>query len=256
MSGSTTVYQLRDLVTMLRAEVGHSTNVAHGVNDYTTLTYILNRTQDELYETYSWPMLNVDRDIDIQVGQRYYPYDPDLPFEAVERVWLVWTTLYNEVAYGITPEDFRLWNSDIGFTSWPIRKWRHHPDDNTFEVWPIPDQAPMQEGPGGTTLPARLRMRGAKFVQPMLQDSDPLTLPYRPVLLFAAGEVLAREKAADAQLKLEKGKEWLRRMKVRQGAHKRRPFVIGGGGDRVSSNYVGRIGLDYIPPGYGSGPGT
>ena len=74
-------------------------------------------------------------------------------------------------------------------------------------------------------------MRGAKFVQPLLAGQRPLTLPYRPVLLFAAGEVLAREKAADAQLKMEKGKEWLRRMKVRQGAHKRRPFVIGGGGD-------------------------
>jgi hypothetical protein len=135
-----------------------------------------------------------------------------------------------------------------------VRKWRHHPDDNTFEVWPIPDQAPLQEGPSGQQQPARLRMRGAKFVQPMINDADPLTLPYRPVLLFAAGEVLAREKAADAQLKLEKGKEWLRRMKVRQGAHKRRPFVIGGGGERVNSNYVGRIGLDYIPPGYGSGP--
>jgi hypothetical protein len=89
----------------------------------------------------------------------------------------------------------------------------------------------------------------------MLQDSDPLTLPYRPVLLYAAGEILAREKAPDAQLKLEKGKEWLRRMKVKQNAHKRQPFVIGGGGQRTSSNYIGRIGLDYIPPGYGNGPG-
>ena len=64
-------YQLRDLITMLRAEVGHSTNVAHGVNDKETLAYILNRTQDELYETYSWPMLNAYRDVPVAVGQRY-----------------------------------------------------------------------------------------------------------------------------------------------------------------------------------------
>lgn len=248
-------FQLRDLITMLRAEVGHSTNVAHGVNDKETLAYILNRTQDELYETYSWPMLNVDRDVPIAVGQRFYPYPDDLPFESVEKVWLVWTTLYNEVFYGITPEDFRLWNSDIGFTSWPIQKWRHNADDDSqFEVWPIPNQAPLQEGPDGETQPARLRMRGARLVTQMVTDDDLNTLPHRPILLFAAGEVLAREKAPDAQLKLEKGKEWLRRMKVRQSAHKRDPFIVGGGGTVSSRNYIGRIGLEYVPPGYGSGP--
>jgi hypothetical protein len=223
--------------------------VAHGVNDKETLAYVLNRTQDELFETYNWPQLNVDRDIPIAVNQRYYPYDPDLPFENVEKVWLVWTSLYNEVLYGINPEDFRLWNSEIGFTSWPIQRWRHHPDDDTFEVWPVPDQAPVGVDPNDT---ARLRMRGPKLVQPMIADSDLATLPHRPILLFAAGEILAREKAPDAQLKLEKGKEWLRRMKVKQGAHKRGPFIIGG--SPRQDDFYGRIGLDYIPPGYGTGP--
>ena len=247
-------YQLRDLITMLRAECGHSTNVAHGVNDRETLAYILNRVQDELVEQYNWPMLNVDRDVTIQIGQRYYIYPDDLPFENIERVWLVWTTLYNEMVYGISPEDFRLWNSDLGFVSWPVRKWRHNPDMQQFEVWPVPDQAPVQTLLDGSTAPARFRLRGASQVKPMLADADLCTLPHRPILLFAAGDVLAREKAPDAQLKLEKGKEWLRRMKVRQSSHKREPFVVGGGGD-YPSNYVGRIGLDYIPPGYNSGPG-
>ena len=240
--------QLRDLLTMLRAEVGHSTNVAHGVNDRDTLLYIINRTQDELAEQYNWPMLNVDRDVPVAIGQRYYPYPDDLPFENIEKAWLVWNTLYHEIYYGIRPEDFILWNSDKGFTSWPVQRYRHHPDDNTFELWPIPDQAPVSSG-----VAASVRFRGPMLVKPMIQDADYCTLPYRPILLFAAGEVLAREKAADAQLKLEKGKEWLRRMKVRQGAQKGRPFIMGGSGD--GAPFQGRIGLDYIPPGYGSGPG-
>jgi hypothetical protein len=246
MSGTNTV-QLRDLLTMLRAEVGHSTNVAHGVNDRETLVYLLNRTQDELYEQYNWPSLNVDRDIPIAVGQRYYPYDPDLPFEAIEKAWLVWQTLYTEIYYNIRPEEFMLWNSDKGFTSWPVQRWRHHPDDNTFELWPIPSEAPVSMG-----VPASVRFRGPKFVRMMIQDSDYTTLPYRPILLFAAGEVLAREKAADAQLKMQKGQEWLRRMKVKQGAQKTKPFVVGGGSD--GTGYQPRVGLDYIPPGYGYGP--
>ena len=51
------------MLTDLRAEIGHSTNVAHGINDRETLIYYLNRTQIQLYQDYDWPQLIIDRDI-------------------------------------------------------------------------------------------------------------------------------------------------------------------------------------------------
>ena len=78
--------QLREMLTDLRAEIGHSTNVAHGVNDRETLLYYLNRTQIQLYQDYDWPQLMITREIALADGQRYYPYPIDLAFDDISQV--------------------------------------------------------------------------------------------------------------------------------------------------------------------------
>src|SRR5262252_11051905 len=93
--------QLREMLTDLRAEIGHSTNVAHGINDRDTLLYYLNRTQIDLYNDYNWPELIIDRDIPVADGQRYYPYPTDLAFDDVTNIWVLINTVYNELGYGI-----------------------------------------------------------------------------------------------------------------------------------------------------------
>jgi hypothetical protein len=244
--------QLRDMLTDLRSEVGHSTNVAAGINDRDTLLYYLNRTQLDLYRDYDWPQLIVDRDISVADGQRYYTYPTDLAFDDITNAWVLIQTVYNELEYGIGPRDMVIWNSDNGFKALPTRKWMHHADDNTFELWPVPDASAQAIG-------ASIRMRGTKTVKPMISDSDLSTLPDNLIVLFSAVEILQRDGAKDAQLKLQKANEAMRRHRVRQFTHKHvRPVAIGaGGGDaqaRPGSQPV--LGLDYIPPGYGSGPGA
>src|ERR1700751_5618497 len=93
--------QLRDMLTDLRAEIGHSTNVAHGINDRDPLLYYLNRVQTQLVIDYDWPQLIIDRDVKCQDGQRYYPYPADLAFEDVTNIWVMINTVYNELGYGI-----------------------------------------------------------------------------------------------------------------------------------------------------------
>jgi hypothetical protein len=243
--------QLRDMLTDLRAEVGHSTNVAHGINDRETLLYYLNRTQENLYHDFDWPQLIVDRDIKVADGQRYYTYPDDLAFEDVGRIWVLINTVYNVLEYGIGPYDMTLWNSDTGYKSWPTRKWMHNPDSNMFELWPVPD--------GNANDPnAIVRLRGTKTVFKMINDSDESTLPDNLIVLFAAVEVLQRDGAKDATLKLSKANEAMRRHRVRQGSHKHvRVMAIGAGGGDAQSRPGQQpvLGLDYIPPGYGSGPG-
>jgi hypothetical protein len=242
--------QLRDMLTDLRAEIGHSLNVAHGINDRETLLYYLNRTQLDLYRNYNWPQLIVDRDVPVADGQRYYTYPADLAFDDITNIWVLVNTVYNELAYGIGPYDMTVWNSDTGFKAWPTQKWMHHADDNRFELWPVPDGSAAAQN-------AIVRLRGTKTVFKMVNDSDESTLPDNLIVLFSAAEILQRDGAKDATMKVQRANEAMRRHRVRQFSHKHvRPVVIGGGGGDAQSRPGSQpvLGLDYLPPGYGSGP--
>lgn len=242
--------QLRELLSDLRAELGHSTNVAFGINDRDTLLYYINRTQQDLYRDYDWPQLIVDRDVKLADGQRYYPYPTDLAFEDIGNIWVLINTVYNELLYGIGPYEMILWNSDNGFKAWPTQKWMHHADDNTFELWPVPDGTAAANN-------AIVRLRGTKTVPWMVNDSDLCVLPDHLIVVFAAVELLMRDNAKDAQAKLARAQELMRRHRVRQGTHKRvRPIAIGAGGGDAQSRPGSQpvLGLDYVPPGYGTGP--
>ena len=244
--------QLRDMLTDLRAELGHSTNVAHGINDRDTLLYYLNRTQLDLYRDFDWPAINpIDRDILLADGQRFYAYPDDLGFEDINNIWVMINTVYNELLYGIGPYEMIIWNSDNGFKAWPTQKWMHNPDMNMFELWPVPDGSAAATG-------AKVRLRGTKTVKPMVNDSDLSTIPDNLIVLFSAAEILQRDGAKDAPMKLQRANEAMRRYRVRQGSHKRvRSIAIGAGGGDAQSRPGSQpvLGLDYIPPGYGSGPG-
>lgn len=243
--------QLRDMLTDLRAEVGHSTNVAHGINDRETLLYYLNRTQIQLYQDYDWPWLIVDRDLTLADDQRYYPYPVDLAFDDISTVHVLIGSFWQRLTYGIGAPELTLLNSDLGAKQWPTLKWMHHSDDNTFEVWPVPDASAVAAA-------AKIRLRGTRTVFKMVNDSDLSTLPDNLIVLFAAVEILQRDDAKDAALKLNKANEAMRRHRVRQFSHKKVPVVIGGGGGDAQSRHHRwpAIGLDYIPPNYGSGPGS
>jgi hypothetical protein len=237
--------QLRDMLTDLRAVIGHSTNVAHGINDRDTLLYYLNRTQVQLYQDYDWPQLMSYRTIPIVEGQSNYPFPVDLAFDDVTQMWANQDTRWSLLTYGIGPEQW----SQIPATSqqWPLR-WMYQPDDGTFELWPTPD-----------ATASNLVLYGTKTVTTMVDDSDLSTLPDNLIVLFSAVEILQRDDAKDAALKLNKANEAMRRHRVRQGSHKRvRAMAIGaGGGDaQARHQYPPAIGLDYVPPGYGSGPGS
>lgn len=261
--------QLRDMLTDLRAEIGHSTNVAHGINDRETLLYYLNRTQIQLYQDYDWPTLIIEPDILLADGQRYYPYPDAMAFDDISSVHVLIGTGYQPLAYGIGPAEMTILNSDAGATAWPPLKWGHAAGVSQLELWPVPDAnaitsvPPFVAGaplpPPGGTYPASIRLHGTRTVQPMVDDSDLATLPDNLIVLFAAVEILQRDDAKDAALKLNKANEAMRRHRVRQFSHKNiYPMSIGSGGGDAQSSYrrPAAIGLDYVPPGYGSGPGT
>ena len=245
------IAQLGQLVTMLRQESGASSSPNAGIQMRDTLVYLLNRTQEQLALDWDLASMVVDRDIPVVIGTRYYQYASDLPFEAVNRVTLIQETLFDDLCYGIGPNEYALFNSNTGVTEWPILRWMHNADRNLFEVWPVPSEAPPATGISEAAL---IRMRGIKAIPMMVADSDMCVLPATVIVLFAAAELMARKGDPSAGDKLSKANAYLRRLRVRSNTHKQRPFVIGGGGTGRGRDL--RVGLDYIPEGYGKGPGT
>lgn len=234
------------MLTDLRAEIGHSTNVAHGINDRETLLYYLNRTQIQLYQDYDWPQLMVWRWINLVGGERTYPFPADLTFDDITELWVNSGTSWGQLSYGVGPEQ---WSQIPAISQqWPPLRWRYLPDEGLLELWPTPD-----------ATVSVLALHGTKTVVTMVDDSDLSTLPDNLIVLFSAVEILQRDDAKDAALKLNKANEAMRRHRVRQFSHKNvYPMSIGSGGGDAQSSYrrPAAIGLDYVPPGYGSGPGT
>lgn len=231
--------QLTELISDLRHECGHSATVAHGVNSREQLAYVLRRTQRLLADQHDWPILDAYQNVTLANGVRYYAYPSSINFERTGDAWVKVATVWTKLDYGITPEHLSSYDSDDGFKAWPPQRWQHTPDTGLIEVWPVPDQA-------GT-----LRLRGQKALGAFVSDSDTCTLDSTLIVLTAAAEILGRQKAEDATLKLQMAQQLLVRLLARQRSDKTKPFVIGGGSD--GSSRVPRLGLDYVPSGYGKG---
>lgn len=242
MSGG--VLTLAQMLDRLKGEAGISQNAAHALSVRDSYIQLLQRTQEELYIQHEWPHLKVQRQMALPAGQRYHQYPADLEFTGINQAWSVDGGNWYPVGFGIDPIMFNDYNSDAGERSTPLQRWDNYADaadGNMFEVWPIPD------------VDTVIRFEGRKKLGPLIEDTDKSTLNGIMIVLYAAADLLARSKAEDAPLKLQRAQQFLRAVKVKMGANKTGPFILGGGVDPYSRPNMPRIGLDYIPTGYGDG---
>lgn len=232
--------QLGSLLDQLKAEAGHSQNVAHGVSHNDALRHVLRRTQEELYTQHDWPFLRARKTVDLLPGDRYYAYPAQMTFDTINQISAAWTDAWVPLEYGIEPEHLNAWNSDLGERSSPVRRWQHRAENSegtTFEVWPIPDSA------------SKLMVTGKLALATFVDDTDRCTLDSTLIVLYAAAETLAGQKSEKAGIILQKAQAHFRMLKAAAGSKKQDPFVMGGG----RSVHEPRIGLDYVPSGYGKG---
>ena len=92
---------LGQMVTDLRAEVGHSTEAALGKNKLAQLQRILRRTQSWLYDDFDWPFLNLQEDIQLNPGQRFYDFPSGVSIENVKSYAVRWGGQYLPMINGI-----------------------------------------------------------------------------------------------------------------------------------------------------------
>jgi hypothetical protein len=216
--------QLSVMAKDLRAEVGHALSIAQGTNQYETLKYLLARTQEELWVAFVWPDLVLRSHVSMVAGQFTYPYPTGMSFDAVRQVFVSQSASsdnWDEIAYGIGEDSIRSDGSNSKRAD-PVQAWDAAGPD-LFRVYPTPNTA------SGT-----VRLKGQRALNPFVADSDVSTLDATTVVLFAAAELLARAKAEDAAIKMQKAQRHLTKLLGNKISAKMKVSTLGGG---VTSSY-------------------
>ena len=233
---------LKEMLVLLRLEARISSNPAHGSHLEESHTALLRRTQEDLYNAWDWPMLNIVQTKDVCVATRYLAWPDKIAPEGLRKVWAhAPDGRWRELTFGIGAEHHNIHDSDTGQTCDTVLRWQHYLSleaeqvhRNMLEIWPVPDRD------------IRLRFEGKRalfaFANP---ERDHSTLDGPLIVLHAAVEILTANKAEDAPLKLQKAQTRMDLLKRREsGPDNRRLNMAGGGGYRRL-----RPGIDYIPSG-------
>jgi hypothetical protein len=213
--------QLSALVDALRAEIGASTNVSMGVNTLPSLKQLLNRVQQQLWESFDWPFAFIERDEPMLNGQRYYAFDNDIDFGRISSAHIRYSSSWRPLDYGIGTEEYNSSDPGEGEKEDPPTRWRHY-EGNQFEVWPMPSSDECV-----------LRFKAIKKCPQMVNDNDVALLDDNLIVLTAAAELLARSKSDDANAKANAAAQLLQKLKG-QGI-KNDVFTLGGGSPSFDS---------------------
>lgn len=197
------------LIDDLRAEAGHSLQANLGTAMRDVLIKVLQRQQRRLWEDHDWTFLRVHRDVAVQAGQRYYNFPADLTIERIEKVEFKYGDRWIPMEYGIGRTQYDQYDSDRGIRAFPVERWQEHENDQ-LEVWPVPSQ-------NGSLANASdmVRFHGIRKLRPLVDESDVADLDDTLLVLFSAAEILAREKSADASIKLQMAEKHYQRLKGR-----------------------------------------
>ena len=211
--------QLLSLIAQLRAETGRNQSVSVGIDEVENLKVVLQRVQETLYDEYDWPHLRVQKTISLAAGQRYYDLPSGLNFDRIEDTSLRYNEVYQPIERGIEFSDYSSFDSNATTPerSSPAQKWdiRHTGSSEQVEIWPIPNDDIQT-----------LYFFGTKSLGDLIQEADTADLDDRLIVLYAAAEILARQKSADAQAKLELANKRL--MTLRKNSVKTaRPVQLG-----------------------------
>lgn len=216
----------------LKAECGYSQNVAHGINNRDSLVQTLKRTQRRLWQQWDWMHLRVSRDLPVLAGQRYYSCPTDLPYERIDAAEVKFGGQWVPLCFGVNEREYSIYDPRANQRSWPVSRWdiSEDPQDtagNTdnrgmIEIWPLPSDS----GVSGGDLEGNLRFTGIRFLNRFEQDGDRCDLDADLIVLYAAGEILMRDRKDDSQAKVQMAQQLF--MQLRGNQEKNRCFVLGG----------------------------
>lgn len=180
---------LAQLVSALKAETGESTLVSVGVGALPALQEKIRRTQEFLYDDYDWPHLKVFVSKTMTAGQRYYDIPTEINYERILKAVHWWNDEPTPIERGIGFDHYAQYHSDDDERADPVLAWdiRWRSTVEQIEVWPIPDSS-------GDTI----QFEAIRKLRALTADSDVADIDDRLIVLTAAADILARQKAPGA----------------------------------------------------------
>jgi hypothetical protein len=226
---------LAQLVIMVRGEAGHSLSAAQGQNTIDTIKALIARTQVELWTSYQWPTLKIRADTPTSQGACLYNFPNGFSFEQVREVWTAQSNSYNwtPVSYGIS-ENCIAPGGTSSQSGDPVQLWDVE-GDSQFRIWPTP-----------STSNYFVRMIGMSVYTPLLADTDVSSIDATAISLFVAAELLARAKAEDAPMKLQKAQKYVLALMGNSISAKRRVSTLATGAP-INRGARATPYVDYIP---------
>lgn len=194
MARHTTLVKLLD---KLRVAARLSLNPAHNAQNRAAQVAQLQAEQERLWADFDWPHLRVERQVQLQAGQRYYDTPEDIAIDRIERIEIFRDGSWHKLDAGIDGCHYGAWNSDLDERTYPPRRWKIHEDED-IEIWPISDTNGDAE-----TLEGTLKFIGVRNLDPLVDDSDRADLDDQMLVDYVAAGILAASGAKDARLKLD-----------------------------------------------------
>lgn len=220
------------LLAELKAECGFSQNQAHGINNRDSLVQVLQRTQRRLWASWDWPHLRVERFLVLQAGQRFYSVPSDLAYDRIDLAQVKFGGQWQNLQHGITNADYSIFDPRVNDRSWPAMKWditedpadsAGTPDDyGMIEIWPLPSDS----GVVGADQEGNVCFTGVRQLLPLETETQRADLDNDLLVLYAAAEILARDRKDDATAKGQQALQLFMQLKGNQD--KQRSFVMGG----------------------------
>lgn len=209
---------LGELVDMLRAEIGDSTNPALGTDQLPAYQQKLRRWQEALYLDNNWQHMFSRSDKVVEAGQRYVDIPAGIDMERLTKAQVRWNDYWVDIRHGITGDDYSVYDSDANERMDPIQRWQilDVSGDLQFEVWPLP------------ATEATIRFEGYRRLSPLIANDDTADLDDNLIVLFAAAEILARQGAKEADAVQNAANAHLSALKRRGNAGpKAEPIIMG-----------------------------
>lgn len=189
--------QLHELIKRVRHETGRSTAAGGGIAERDTIIYRLQQAQEELYEAHDWTHLTVTRTKTLAAGQRYYDMPTDLNLDRISDAYVYDNDIPTPLTRGIGREQYASYDPVDNERADPALRWdlKWTGSSTQMEIWPLP-----------ASSGAVVEFRGIRSLRALVDDNDVCDLDSQLIVMTVAGQLLARQKSADAQLVLDRAK--------------------------------------------------
>lgn len=186
-----------NLLTMLKAELGHSLTAGVGTDTDTMLTYQLDMQYQLLAAEWEWPFLKKREEVTLVAGDYTYTFPSTISTERAIIARASWSGIWRDIRYGIGEAEWNLFSSTNAID--PIQAWEMS-GASEFTVWPTPVT--------GQTL----AFTGTQALTALTTEGATCLLDAQLVALFAAAQVLLKYEEKHAALKLAQAQNRLQRL--------------------------------------------